>query len=582
MRNMKPDQIKMDITIGICAFNEEGNIAKLLELLLNQRLNKNMNISKIIVVSSGSTDKTDQIVREIGNKNKKVTLYREPLRTGKSMAINIILKEARTEFIVLISADTLPRHDTIQKLCEPLLEKDVGITGGRPRPLKSKNGFFRFMAELEWELHHMIALERPKFGEIIAFRKIIKSIPRTAVDEEKIASIIKKAGMSARYMPSAAVFNQGCSTISDFIRQRRRIFAGHLQLKNESGYEVPTLSSLRIAGYLMRSRFLNNPIYLLGAISLEALARMLGTYDYISRRKHIIWDISHSTKSGFEDQFTIVLEIAGLKLRVFSQDKKIIKSIKKDHAGFITKAKYADSSVNITLAETIEIPAEVIKGGKVVETLEKRETIRVEENNAIIECNIFSGSFNLKDKTGNFTIRDSEYLGIFTRNIIRVCFSILLNPKKGIVLHGSGINARGKGLVFCGPPGAGKSTVAKLAKGHTVLNDEMVVVRKIRGKYRIFGTPFGGELHPSKSSAPLKKIFFIDHGKRLRINRIGNINSIPELMANEFVSFSGRFKDNTDLIKNTFKIAKNICNETECYKLRFSLEDRLWEKLDEL
>ena len=52
----------MDISVGIMAFNEEKNIGRLLKAILSQKLNQ-IKITEIIVVSDGSTDKTDEIVK---------------------------------------------------------------------------------------------------------------------------------------------------------------------------------------------------------------------------------------------------------------------------------------------------------------------------------------------------------------------------------------------------------------------------------------------------------------------------------------------------------------------------------------
>ena len=51
----------MDVSVGIMAFNEEGNISRLLEALLNQDIEE-IRIKEVIVVSDGSTDKTDEII----------------------------------------------------------------------------------------------------------------------------------------------------------------------------------------------------------------------------------------------------------------------------------------------------------------------------------------------------------------------------------------------------------------------------------------------------------------------------------------------------------------------------------------
>ena len=90
----------MDISIGIMAFNEEKNIGRLLKALLSQELKK-VKIREIIVVSVGSTDKTNKIVEKFTKKNKVIKLVTGDKRRGKALAIN--------EFIN-ISIDWLKRY----------------------------------------------------------------------------------------------------------------------------------------------------------------------------------------------------------------------------------------------------------------------------------------------------------------------------------------------------------------------------------------------------------------------------------------------------------------------------------------
>jgi glycosyltransferase involved in cell wall biosynthesis len=142
----------MDASIGICAYNEEGNIGQLMEALLKQKLTRH-SIKEIIVVSSGSTDKTNDIVREFEKKDPRIKLLAQKTRKGKSSAINVFLRHATAEAIVLESADTLPTEDTIQALLDPFDDAKVGMTGGRPIPVNDKNTALGFIANLVWELH---------------------------------------------------------------------------------------------------------------------------------------------------------------------------------------------------------------------------------------------------------------------------------------------------------------------------------------------------------------------------------------------------------------------------------------------
>ena len=58
---------KLNVAICIPAYNEGKNIRKILDALHWQKTEK-INITSIVVVSSGSTDDTDDIVREYYDK----------------------------------------------------------------------------------------------------------------------------------------------------------------------------------------------------------------------------------------------------------------------------------------------------------------------------------------------------------------------------------------------------------------------------------------------------------------------------------------------------------------------------------
>jgi len=151
-----------------------------------------------------------------------------------------------------------------------------------------------------WRLHHKIALSTPKLGELVAFRSLVKEIPvDTAVDEASIEAIIRKAGYELRYVPDAVVRNKGPENIRDFLKQRRRIAAGHKHLMIEEHYEVSTMDPKKIVKLLLKEHAwgLKNTLWTFGAIMLEIIGRGLGYYDFYVRKKNpFIWDIAASTK----------------------------------------------------------------------------------------------------------------------------------------------------------------------------------------------------------------------------------------------------------------------------------------------
>src|SRR5258708_2540744 len=102
-------------SVGITAHNEESNIDKLLNALSHQRL-KTVEMTEIIVVASGCTDRTVPIVQEHAAKDSRVKLFEQSEREGKTSAINVFLQNAKEEICVLESGDTLPGEESIENL----------------------------------------------------------------------------------------------------------------------------------------------------------------------------------------------------------------------------------------------------------------------------------------------------------------------------------------------------------------------------------------------------------------------------------------------------------------------------------
>lgn len=286
-------------SIGIFAHNEEANILHLLKAIMAQKL-KQVEIAEVIVVSSASTDKTDELVQEFAEDNPKVRLYIQAKREGKSSAINLFIKEAMSEVLVVISGDVIPEENTIELLVSAFDDKKVGATGGRPVPVNPDNTFIGYAVNLLWRMHHRMALISPKLGEMIAFRKVMDEIPKeSAVDEASIEAIIRSEGLQLKYIPNAKIINKGPENMRDFIKQRRRIQNGHLWLKKVQEYEVVSQDG----GLLFKifwQELMDRPgdiFRMAGVILLEIYCRALGSWDYYVRRKNpFAWEISKSTK----------------------------------------------------------------------------------------------------------------------------------------------------------------------------------------------------------------------------------------------------------------------------------------------
>jgi cellulose synthase/poly-beta-1,6-N-acetylglucosamine synthase-like glycosyltransferase len=290
---------KIRCSVGITAHNEEANIAQLLQAVLEQRLHM-VEISDIIVVASGCTDRTEEIVQEFAAYDSRIRLFVQEKREGKTSAINVFLKHASEDICVLESGDTLPHEDTIENMVRMFDDPAVGMTGAHKVPVNTPEHIVGFLSHLRLKMEHQLCLEIPRLGELIAFRKVFDQIPPdVAMDEAFVEALVIRRGLQVRYAPDAVVFNMGPETVRDFIKQRRRNHAGHLHLKAKYGYEVSSMGGSRLLKLALDEIWgALRLIWVLGVLALlEGYSRVLGWWDYkVHKRTHVIWDIAWTTK----------------------------------------------------------------------------------------------------------------------------------------------------------------------------------------------------------------------------------------------------------------------------------------------
>lgn len=289
---------RVTMSVGVFAYNEARNIGKVLDSLLKQKLDY-VQIKEILVISSGSFDRTNEIVRQYTRKYKHIHLLDQLKREGKSAAINEFMHRAKSNVLTVISADLRLHTRAIEELGLPFLHEDVGMVGCRPIPVNVQNNPIGPEIKLLWHFHHLVSLHNPKCGEMVAFRKVLKSIPReSAVDEATIEVMLHLIGYKVIYAPRSIAYNRGPKTISDFIKQRRRVYAGHLWVQDHYHYQVSTLKTASTL-QMIRSHLLTNPQDLIPTaklLSLEMVSRFLGWFDYtVLNRNPYIWNMVERT-----------------------------------------------------------------------------------------------------------------------------------------------------------------------------------------------------------------------------------------------------------------------------------------------
>jgi hypothetical protein len=119
-----------------------------------------------------------------------------------------------------------------------------------------------------------------------------------------------------------------------------------------------------------------------------------------------------------------------------------------------------------------------------------------------------------------------------------VVFLARLSRERGVLVHACGVAADGRGYLFLGTSGAGKSTTARLWKergGVSILSDDRIVVRREGDDYRIYGTPWHGEAGwETPASALLEAVFILEQAPRNRVLELGPSQAVAQMMVRSF------------------------------------------------
>lgn len=120
-------------------------------------------------------------------------------------------------------------------------------------------------------------------------------------------------------------------------------------------------------------------------------------------------------------------------------------------------------------------------------------------------------------------------------SVIRIAFSQRILFFDGCLMHSSVVVLDGKGYMFLGKSGTGKSTHSRLwmeTFGAELLNDDNPAVRRQEdGSFRVYGTPWSGKTPCYRNaSAPLKALVRLEQGKVNSFERLYMVKAWVQIL----------------------------------------------------
>jgi len=171
-------------------------------------------------------------------------------------------------------------------------------------------------------------------------------------------------------------------------------------------------------------------------------------------------------------------------------------------------------------------------------------------------------------KNAKFRLLGSMVFSLNT--VMMLMFAFATARKNTLLMHASVTMKDGKGYLFLGKSGTGKSTHSQLwinnIDGCSLLNDDNPVIRVAeKGEVRVYGSPWSGKTPCYRNlDVPIGAIVTLQQAKTNKIRR----QTLPEAYASVYVSFSGyRFiKEMADglHITNAMVVSKVPCFQLDC------------------
>ena len=164
------------VTLLISVFNE----AEIIDLKLKNSLEQDYPVDKynIVVVSDGSTDDTENIVKKYDY--GRVKFFQVEAKKGKTNAINVVMPELTSEIVVFSDANSMYAPDAIKLLVNNFQNKQVGGVCGKLFYYKEGRLKLNEPAEgLYWKYENWIKDNESKISKMIVFNGSIYAIRRT-------------------------------------------------------------------------------------------------------------------------------------------------------------------------------------------------------------------------------------------------------------------------------------------------------------------------------------------------------------------------------------------------------------------
>ena len=225
------NQVVPTVSLVIPTYNEASVIGQKLENVLQLEYPREK--LEVVVVDSASSDETVSIVKKFAREHRReinLVLIEQPVRRGKSEAINEALRRIRSEIMVLTDADVTFPPLSVRKLVENFQGSEIGAVSGVEVPMGGKS----FLAGIEADYRRIYTAIRMAEAqtdtpfmcesELSAYkRELLEPLrPGVVCDDVELTVTVRSKGFKALYASDVSFFETEAGKLGPKVQHKLR------------------------------------------------------------------------------------------------------------------------------------------------------------------------------------------------------------------------------------------------------------------------------------------------------------------------------------------------------------------------
>ncbi|MBN1832484.1 MAG: hypothetical protein JW896_10260 [Deltaproteobacteria bacterium] len=301
-------------------------------------------------------------------------------------------------------------------------------------------------------------------------------------------------------------------------------------------------------------------------------------------------------------ELAITIADTAVKMTFLDQAEKAVPLCRNYFRGFLRPTEMVDAEINVSVLKNTNgtSPAGENKGDSYFEQkLISREVFAwlsrfsnfqedIPENENTIASSCLDGLLLFDPDTAAgriYLLNEGPECFRPLHRLLWIYLAQVLGERKACFMHGAALVKSGKGYLFLGDSGAGKSSLSNISNEALVLSDDSPILSRRNGNYQVFSSPYhqvdiskGLSKEAIGRSARVEGLYFLFKDERLYLDEVSREEAVSRIIKRYILFFpylSGRAKS------ALFDLILELCHRLTIHNLHFCLDQDVWGLIED-